>query len=244
MNPLKPFFPFYGSKWRSAKLYGPPRHNHVIEPFAGSAGYSTYWNPLNVTLVEKDPVIVGVWHYIQRATAGEISKLPDLEVGEDVQALTRLPQEARHLIGFWLNRGSAVPKRRRTAFSARTDKAQLVWGPRARERLMAQAGTIQHWRIIESSYEGLQTKEATYFVDPPYIDKGRFYRERYVDYQRLGTWCQSLPGQIVVCENAGATWLPFSPLATIKSTKGTSAEVVWERDNNSDPVSSKQGETR
>lgn len=229
-TPLKPFFPFYGSKWRSAKLYGPPCYQHVIEPFAGSAGYATYWNPSRVTLVEKDPVIVGVWRYLQTAGAEEIAGLPDLEVGEDVQTLTRLPQEARHLIGFWLNRGSAVPKRRRTAFSARTDKAQLVWGPRARERLCAQAGTIGHWKIINGSYENLMPEEATYFVDPPYIDKGRFYRERHVDYQRLGSWCRSLPGQVMVCENTGATWLPFTPLATIKSTKGTSAEVVWRRD--------------
>lgn len=33
---MKPLFPFYGSKWRDAKRYGPPGA-HVIEPFAGSA---------------------------------------------------------------------------------------------------------------------------------------------------------------------------------------------------------------
>ena len=61
----------------------------------------------------------------------------------------------------------------------------------------------------------------------PYVDKGRYYRIRSVDYDRLGAWCRRLPGQTIVCEQAGATWLPFRPLATIKSTRGTSEEVVW-----------------
>lgn len=40
-------------------------------------------------------------------------------------------------------------------------------------------------------------------------------------------WCKDRRGQVIVCENAGATWLPFEPLATIKATRGTSQEVSW-----------------
>jgi len=43
------------------------------------------------------------------------------------------------------------------------------------------------------------------------------------------------PGQVIVCENSGATWLPFEPFRTIKSTpgsrgKGHSSEVIWHAD--------------
>lgn len=225
---LRPFFPYYGSKYRSARLYGPPLPGTtVVEPFAGSAGYATYWNPPEVLLVDADPIIVGVWDYLIRVPPAEVLRLPDLAVGEDVSLLP-LPQEAKWLIGFWLNRGSAMPKRSRTAYSERTDRAQLVWGQRARERIASQVESIRGWAVVEGSYDTLgNPPTTTWFIDPPYVDKGRYYRCRSVDYPRLADWCRGRQGHVIVCENAGAAWLPFRPLATIKSTKGTSAEVVW-----------------
>ena len=224
---LKPFLPFYGSKYRDAKRYPSPRGS-VCEPFAGSAGYSTYFNPRAVTLVDVDPILVGVWSYLIRVTPAEVLALPDLAVGESVDSL-HVPQEARWLIGFWLNRGSAQPKKTRTAFSTRTERSQLVWGLRARKRIAAQVEHIRHWRVIEGSYETAPRNAGTYFVDPPYVEKGKYYRCRLSreDYPRLAGWCLDLPGDVIVCEQHGADWLPFGPLATIKSTRGTSAEVVY-----------------
>jgi hypothetical protein len=37
---LKPFFNYYGGKWRVARRYAPPEHDLIIEPFAGAAGYA------------------------------------------------------------------------------------------------------------------------------------------------------------------------------------------------------------
>lgn len=37
---LKPFFTFYGGKWRAAPHYAPPEFATIVEPFAGAAGYS------------------------------------------------------------------------------------------------------------------------------------------------------------------------------------------------------------
>lgn len=226
---MRPFFPFYGSKWRSAKLFDAPRHHLVIEPFAGSAGYATYYEPGSVMLMDRDPILVGVWSYLIKASAAEIRRLPDLEVGEDVQGLA-LPQEAKWLIGFWLNRGSATPKRRRTAYSARTEKAQLVWGERARERIASQVDRIRDWRVYEHdalAFPWSPTPAATWFIDPPYMDKGRHYRFSKVDYHLLSEWCLEREGQVMVCEQAGAGWMPFALLADIKSTRGRSLEVVW-----------------
>jgi site-specific DNA-adenine methylase len=223
---VKPLFPFYGSKWRDAKRYPAPHNGVVVEPFAGSAGYSTFYAPEKVALYDVDPIIVAVWQYLIRVTPSEIRALPDLDVGVSVDTLA-LPQEARWLIGFWLNRGSAQPKKSKTAFSARTERAQLVWSARARERIAVEIEGVRRWTITQGSFETIQPSEATWFVDPPYVEKGRHYRFRDVDYARLAEWSRRLPGQVIVCEQVGATWLPFEPLAVIKSTKGTSAEAVF-----------------
>lgn len=223
---MKPLFPFYGSKWRDAKRYPAPYNGVVVEPFAGSAGYSIFYEPDRVVLYDADPVVVAVWDYLIRVSSEEVLKLPDLEVGQSVDDLT-LPQEARWLIGFWLNRGSAVPKKTKTAFSSRTERSQLVWSRRARERIASQVERIRHWEIAYGSYESTPRLEATWFVDPPYVVKGKYYRIHKVDYDRLGAWCQHLLGQVIVCEQEGADWLPFLPLATIKSTRGTSSEVAF-----------------
>jgi hypothetical protein len=224
---MRPLFPFYGSKWGQARRHGPPA-SHVIEPFAGSAGYSTYWEPSQVTLIDADPIIVGVWDYLIRATAEQILALPDLDIGQDVRDLG-LPQEAEWFIGFWLNRGSASPKRTRTAYSSRTDRAQLTWGERARRRVAATVHKVDHWTVRLGDYgDAPRDTEATCFVDPPYVGKGRFYRINTVDYPTLAAWSKSTPGHVIVCENVGANWLPFSPLAVTKSSRGFSHEAVWE----------------
>lgn len=222
---LKPLFPYYGSKWRDARRYPAP-DGLVIEPFAGSAGYSTFYGAVRVRLYDVDPIIVGLWDYLIKAGEIEILTLPDLETGQSVDDF-KLPQEAKWLIGFWLNRGSAQPKKSRTAFSSRTDKAQLVWGAKARERIALQLRGIRTWTVQQKSYVDIPNETATWFVDPPYVDKGRYYRFKNIDYTVLSDWSRTRKGRVVVCEQSGASWLPFEPLAVIKSTRGTSAEVVY-----------------
>lgn len=228
---MKPLFPFYGSKWRDARRYGPPRGKIVIEPFAGSAGYSTYYAPDRVMLFDVDPYICGVWDYLIRVSPQEVLSLPDLDVGQSVDSLN-VPQEARWLIGYWLNRGSAQPKKTKTAYSARVERQQLVWSQRARERIAVEIEGVRHWTITQGTYDNApRDPDATYYVDPPYGDKGKYYRCRDVDLYALGRWCQSLPGRVIACEQVGATWLPFRPLASIKSSKGRSHEAIWTNDS-------------
>lgn len=225
---MKPLFPFYGSKWRDAHKYGAPG-GHVIEPFAGSAGYSTFYEPERVTLIDADPILVGVWRFLIAASGDDIAALPDVEPGQDVREMG-LSEEAAWFIGFWLNRGSAQPKRKRTAFSSRTERQQLVWGDRARDRVASEVHKVNDWSVMQGDFEDApRLPEATYFIDPPYVDKGRYYRVRLtdMDYPRLAAWAQGLPGRRIVCEQEGADWLPFRPLASIKSTRGRSSEVVW-----------------
>lgn len=229
MGKLRPFFPYYGSKWNIARHYPAPSGS-VAEPFAGGAGYACFYGCSEVALYDADPIIAGVWDFLIRATPTEVLDLPEMpEVGDCVDNYD-LPQEAKWLIGFWLNRGSATPKKSRTAYSARSDRAQLNWGARAKDRIAAQLSAISGWSITHGSYEFASPSDTT-FVDPPYGDKGRYYRVGFQDFEGLGQWSLSRAGQVIVCEGPGASWLPFQPLGNFKSSLGKAQEVVWTSDS-------------
>lgn len=225
---MRPFFPYYGSMWNRARHYPSPQHELVIEPFAGSAGYSLFHDCRRVDLFDLDPIVCGVWDYLLRADPVEIMALPEMpEVGDHVDNYA-IPQEAKWLIGFWLNRGSAQPKKSRTAYSARTDRAQLNWSRAAKERIVGQLPIIEEgWTITEGSYDRAPDEVATWLIDPPYREKGRFYRYPFTDFEGLAAWVRTREGLVMVCEQEGADWLPFRPLGSFKSTKGRSSEVAF-----------------
>lgn len=238
---MRPMFPYYGSKWNIARHYPAPDRDIVVEPFAGGAGYASFYDVRRALLIDKDPIIAGLWRYLIGVRSSEIMALPDMpEVGDTVDNYA-IPQEAKWLIGFWLNRGSAQPKKSRTAYSARTDRAQLNWGAKAKERIAAQLPLISEWTVQEGGYDTAPNIEATWFVDPPYGDKGRFYRVGFTDFAQLGRWCMARAGTVIACEGAGADWLPFEPLGSFKSSKGRAAEAVFlrtvlENEHNACPV--------
>jgi site-specific DNA-adenine methylase len=231
---LRPFFGFYGGKWRdSLKHYPQPECGTIIEPFAGSAGYSVRYAERKVILGDKDPIIFGVWHYLLHASAADILRLPDLEPGQTVADLA-IGQEARWLIGFWLNRGASRPRTGPSAWMRDGIRPGSFWGDRVRRTIASQVDRIRHWKVYNCSYEDLPgAKSATWFVDPPYQQQGKHYRHGAdnIDFPALAKWCRSRSGQVIVCENEGADWLPFKALADVKTTRrgSRSAEVVWIR---------------
>ena len=107
------------------------------------------------------------------------------------------------------------------------------WNAAQRERLARQAPLVRHWTIIEGEYTDAPNIEATWFVDPPYANTaGRQYVHADVDYETLGAWCEDREGQVIVCENDGATWLPFRQFATLKAGVNGhgSKEVIWTKE--------------
>lgn len=227
----KPFFCLFGGKWRAAPHYPQPEYDEIVEPFAGGAGYSLRHPQKRVTLYDEDPVIAGVWDYLIHATRNEILRLP-----EKVESTVNLsiPQEAKWLIGFWLNKASTRPGITPSAWTRSGIRPNSHWGMAIRQRIADQVDLIRHWQIHNTTYELAQNREATWFIDPPYnCEAGRRYRHHDIDYSSLSTWCQNRKGQVVVCEIHGAKWLPFQPFRVIKATagsrgKGYSREVIWE----------------
>ena len=231
---LKPFFCYYGGKFRVAPHYPVPKHETIIEPFAGAAGYSLRYHQRDVILCDADPLIANLWAYLIRVSANEVRRIP---VGVAHVDEIPGPQEARHLVGFWFNKGTERPYLTPSRWMRDNNRPNSFWGEVIRERIASQVGLIRHWRVHCASYEALENRAATWFVDPPYSNAaGRRYRRQIDDYETLGAWCRARQGQTIVCENAGATWLPFTYFRHIKSLEGAhgkarSAEAIWLSDS-------------
>lgn len=234
MTPLLPFFTFYGGKNRAAKHYPEPSHSLIIEPFAGSAGYAMRYPDRQVLLRDMDSIVIGTWQYLISVSERDILALPDITAGQTVQDLP-VCQEARWLIGWWLNKGSAQPKRKPSSFMLNYPQGGPYWGERVRTRIAAQLPAIRHWKAEQGDYKSCPNASATWFIDPPYELHGRHYRHSSsgIDYLSLAAWCRSRRGQVLVCEADDAAWLPFSPLIGIDGNEGRQkknrarVEALW-----------------
>ena len=238
---LRPFFGFYGGKWRIAPTYPAPEHDDVIECFAGAAGYATRHHERRVLLVEKDETIAALWNYLVRVSSAEVLRIPLLGAGETVDDLRGSAQEARSLVGFWLNRAPAAPRKSPSAWMRGGLRPGCFWGEKVRARIAQQVDAIRHWRVIHGSYEQAPDIRATWFVDPPYIVGGKHYRTGRPDFAAVARWVRMRRGLTIVCEQEGATWLPFEPHVVAKANESkhggkTSREVVYvQRDDVSAP---------
>lgn len=242
---LRPLFSYFGSKWRLAPRYPAPAHASIVEPFAGSAGYALHYPDLEVTLVDLDPVICGVWSYLIGASRSDLLALPLIEPGQSTDDLACC-QEARWLIGFWVSSAAERPRKRLTSWGLRY--ASQFWCDGIRARIAHSVERIRHWRVIHGPFATAPAARATFFVDPPYVGKSRVAKitgggiasmrpvgDRYrfgtrrVDYGELATWCRTRRGQVIACESLGATWLPFSHLVSAHAAcpGHRSEEAIW-----------------
>ena len=213
-------FSYYGSKSKLAHLYPAPKHDTIIEPFAGAAGYSLYgdnWQK-NVILYDSNPKIAAVWDYLINATEADIKALPDLHTGQKVADFP-LSQAERWLIGFCINRGSSMPK---VTASKRSD------GLTYKKYICENLHKIKHWKSYGTSYDTAPNQVATWFIDPPYQRAGKYYYgHSRMDFVALGKWCLERQGQLIVCENEGADWLPFQPMTVFRGSTKTQVEMLY-----------------
>ncbi len=218
---MRPFFSYYGAKWKAFAHYPEPRHRTIIEPFAGAAGYSVRYFTRKVKLCDKNPVVAGLWKYLINATSREIRRLPILEAEQSVDDL-KVCQEAKSLIGYWIKHGVPTPAKRMSPWAKENPVA--FWSARQRNRIAHQIEYIRHWEIYEGSYEDLTNEEATWYVDPPYQkpNEGGHYKHgsKSIDFDHLGAWCQTREGQTIVCESSTADWLPFRFLLSSQRSGG------------------------
>lgn len=212
---------YYGSKSKLVNLYPEPIHDKIIEPFAGSARYSLkYWDK-DVLLIDKYEPIIKMWHWLQQATEKDLDNLPVPKRGESLFDFNL--SEGEHLfLSFIVSEGVASPRNivTKRASSRVNHKIQTT-----KDIL----NKIKHWDIRLGDYADIENQEATWFIDPPYFKGGEHYPKgsKYIDYKELANWCKSRQGQVIVCENDNANWLPFTNLKEHWGGIKRSVEVMY-----------------
>lgn len=221
-------FYYYGRKEKVFKYYPKPKHDIIIEPFAGSAVYSLKNYEKNIIILDKDERIINIWNYLKETSSDEILSLPLLTKGQSLndEEFNNLSNVQKDLISFFTNPSSSQPKRSVGKFN--------IWHEKNRKRLSEDVNKIRHWQIQLGDYKDIPNQDATWFIDPPYQGNGgKYYKHgnKGIDYDELSQWVQSREGQVIVCENSEANWLPFRPLKRLQGQRHKTIEVIWENDH-------------
>jgi len=229
-------FAYYGAKHNLARKYPKPQHDVIVEPFAGSAAYSVKWatDSTHVILYDADPAVVELWHRLQSMTTSDLNAL-DRHAAHD--AITCDPLVAAS--GGGTSLAATLAGRSRVI----TPRMRKDW-PALRKRIERALPRVRRWEINHGAYHEAPTMNATWFIDPPYSvhelgyssvndASGNGYRHGAsgIDYRHLADWCTSRHGQVIVCEQAPANWLPFTAFhEQLNAQNDARTEVVWTND--------------
>lgn len=237
-RPKGPAWRYFGGKWRARKMYPAPRYSTIVEPFAGAANYA-WWHAYgrDVIIADRNEDVRNAWDLITSSDGPSIIKgAPDLVRGVRADAQSD-DKRLVSLMCFWCSDGGAKYTKHPTPWALLPKK--YGWNFGARERLVRSASNVisKPW-VIFDDWKKLPDVEATWFIDPPYQVAGKAYKHgsRGIDYGEMADWCKSRRGQVIVCENMGADWLPFVSIGHVRSMtlKGsgarTSHEAVWSND--------------
>lgn len=217
---------YYGSKSKIVNEYPVPTYGKIIEPFAGTAQYSLKYFDREILLIEKYDVIVKLWKWLQQCSEQDILGLPRLKCGENVDNFTWDCEEAKWLVGFIITGAPSQPKKTaskwKTVIRPNTQNYKL-------KMIAENLYKIKHWEIKQGCYKELANEKATWFIDPPYQFGGQYYRygNKDIDFTLLAEWCNSREGEIIVCENSKADWMPFEPLKQMRGNKFKTTECVF-----------------
>ena len=219
-------FTYYGTKKKLAKNYPSPGYKTIIEPFAGAAMYSLFENNWTneVILNDKYDKVYLAWDFlINQASETDIKNLPKLVEGLNLDTIT-ISEAEKALLGFYANPSSAVPKK------TVTKRGEIGW-ERHHKFLIDNLYKVKHWKIFNKSFDELENVKGTWYIDPPYKFGGEYYHSstsnKHIDYEKLREWCLSRHGEIIVCENDKADWLPFEPLVELKGQLHKTMEVIY-----------------
>lgn len=211
-------FSYCGSKSKGVVNYPLPKYDTIFEPFAGSAAYSQYHWYRKVILYDISPFVCDTWEYLIRATKSDILALPLVDRLTNVRKLG-LEKGAENLIAFSINPGVSRPRV--------TPTVRSQWN-RKRDKLADIVHHYDDWEIHQKSYKEAPDGDYTWFIDAPYQNVNVQYLYDDVIHTELREFCLSCTGQVIVCENSKADWLPFTELYTgYGAHDNTYTDYVW-----------------
>jgi site-specific DNA-adenine methylase len=216
-------FSYYGSKASLVKYYPRPTFDTICEPFAGSARYALEHYSKKVILYDANPEIISIWNYLIKVPEDEIRALPKLKTGQSIP--DSLSKDERTLLKYLVNAGSAAGGQTVTEFVGDITPAL--------ESIASQLFKIRHWVAKKKSvfeiFSDEREEERTWFLDPPYQFGGEHYTysSKQLSFPSLAKVCQSLKGQVMVCENTKAKWLDFKPVVNNNGLKYKTVEAMW-----------------
>jgi len=217
---------YYGSKSKIVNRYPKPLFDTVVEPFAGTAQYALKYFDRKVILIDKYPTICNLWKWLQQCSKEDILKTRQLKCGENVDDFSWDCQEQKDLVGFIITGAPSTPKKTaskwKTIDRPNTQQFKLNY-------IAENLYKIRHWEIICDDYQISPDIEATWFIDPPYVVGGKYYKfgSKLINYENLAKWCLKRKGQVIVCEAEGQSWLPFKPFTSSRGNRFQHKEVMY-----------------
>jgi len=221
-------FSYYGSKTIMVDLYPPPKEQLIIEPFAGAAKYALkYWDR-DVIISDTYEKVYKIWVFLQNCSKKDISSLPTkLYHKQNLDNFSFDCEEQKWLMGFVIAAGDYIPRKSVSNFCCHNVRPNRI---KARLKFIEESlFKIKHWTILNDTFEDLENRNATWFIDPPYQHGGQHYIEgsQKINYKNLANWIISRRGHIIACENTKADWMDFKPMKTFKGTKRKTTEAIW-----------------
>lgn len=234
-----PLFKWFGSKWSAAKHLPVPKFHTVVEPFAGSAGYSLRHHTRDVCLYEADPHLAYLWKWlIEKATPAKIRAIPiGIPEGTDIRTLG-LSRGQATLLKTWQRTNNVGDCWTISPWGNKPGQ----WTANTRARVAEEHCLISHWLFCGG--EGLEALQpgklsATYYIDPPYQYNYQYRTKSVLNYESLGNLCKKVRGQVIVAEardpktGNAPCWLPFTDFrSTVTSRRKAhqshhSKELLW-----------------
>lgn len=232
---IKAPYSYYGGKSRIIGRYPKPKHDLIIEPFCGAAAYAFAYADHQIWINDLDPITYGIWKFLTDPEASTwMSYVPHQVVaGEKVSEL--IPEAPTGLINLCQAEANQGTQGAKGIHDQITAVGAKCWNARFWDKTIEVIARVKGWKVTNLDYHDIPNQEATWFVDPPYMNAaGGRYRQgpSGIDYAELANWCRERSGQVIVCENEGATWLPFEPLVERQGMRGRyqkskAMEVVW-----------------
>mgnify|MGYP003477907365 CR=1 FL=1 len=218
-------FNFFGRKTRLMNKYPPPTSRTIVEPFAGSAAYAVHHRRCTkrVVLIDRDETVCDLWRRLLSMTRDEILDVGIPEVGS--------------LCSDFLVATSAARTTKDTPSTFKVTSRMREEFLRSLPRIASVVDECRHFEVLTGDYTEAPDIEADWFIDPPYqYQSGRWDRtaggrylhgSRELDYRRLASWCEERRGQTIVCEQRGATWLPWTHESQACNSAQRCYREVW-----------------